>query len=237
MGSRQLNAGSGMGLRVPRSILLVENCSLMRLWNYAKGVMKRTVCADMPRYEQISEKLLFRLDAPISAQAPPEILENPMSNTAKRDGVSDQRSRTAISLRRRTSTLPTSGPQKFIPRQTFVPRNVKSVETLVHLWRKGDVSIGCPIALLNLQSGSMRKQVISGYHNSWWVSRNHKDAMARYSLIIAAIVSMNNDQINKKDEGLDEHWKSALILYHQKWDVFGILPSISTLIEKLRKKE
>lgn len=226
-----------MGLRVPRSILLVENCSLMRLRNYAKGVMERTVCADMPRYEQISEQLLFRLDALISAQAPPEILENPMSNTANRGGVADQRSRTAISLRRRPSTLPTSGPQNFIPHQTFAPRNVKSVETLVHLWRKGDVSIGCPIALRNLQSASMRKQLISGYHNSWWVSRNHKDAMARYSLIIASIVSMNNDQINKKDEGLDEHWKSALILYHQKWDVSGILPSISTLIEKLRKKE
>jgi hypothetical protein len=76
-----------MGLRVPRSILLVENCSLMRLRNYAKGVMERTVCADMPRYEQISEQLLFRLDALISAQAPPKILENPMSNTANRGGV------------------------------------------------------------------------------------------------------------------------------------------------------
>jgi hypothetical protein len=117
------------------------------------------------------------------------------------------------------------------------PRNVKSVETLVHLWRKVDVSIGCPIALLNLQSASRRKQVISGYHYSWWVSRNHRDAMTRYSLIIASIVSMNNDQINKKDEGSEEHWKSALISYHQKWDVSGILPSISTLIEKLRKKE
>ena len=33
---------------------------------------------------------------------------------------------------------------------------------------------------------------------------------------------MNNDQINTKDEGLDEHWRTALILYHQKWDVSGI---------------
>jgi hypothetical protein len=43
--------------------LLVENCSLMRLRNYAKRVMKRTVCADIPRYAQISEQLLYRLDA------------------------------------------------------------------------------------------------------------------------------------------------------------------------------
>ena len=61
--------------------------------------------------------------------------------------------------------------------------------------------------------------------------------MARYSLIIESIVSMSNDQINKKEEGLDEHWTNALILYHQKWDVSGILPSMSTLIEKLRKKD
>ena len=63
-----------------------------------------------------------------------------------------------------------------------------------------------------------------GNHNSWWESRNHKDAMARYSLIIESIVSMSNDQINKKEEGLDEHWTNALILYHQKWGVSGILP-------------
>ena len=76
-----------MGLRVPRSILLVENCSLMRVRNYAKGVTERTVCADMPRFEKILERLLFRLDALISAQVQPEIPENPMSNSANRGGV------------------------------------------------------------------------------------------------------------------------------------------------------
>jgi hypothetical protein len=83
----------------------------------------------------------------------------------------------------------------------------------------------------------MRKQLISRYHNSWWVNRNHKDAMARNGLIIASIVSMKKEQINKSDQVLDKYWKDALVLYHQKWDISGKLPSMSSLIEMLRKKD
>jgi hypothetical protein len=80
------------------------------------------------------------------------------------------------------------------------------------------VSIGCPIALRNLQSASVRMQLISGYPTSWWVNRNHKDAMARFRQIILSIVSMNNDQVIKKAKGSE----NARIAYHHKWDVFEI---------------
>jgi hypothetical protein len=226
-----------MGLRVPRSILLIETDSLKRLRNYAKGVMERTVCEDMSRYEQVSEQLLYRVDALISTHASAEIPANVLSKPTFGRAVADQRSRATVSPPRCTQSLSICVRQNFIPRQTFVPRNVKSVEKLVELWRIGDASIGCPIALRNLQSASLRKQFISGYHNSWWVSRNHKDAMARYGLVISSIASMKKEQINKNDQGLDEHWKDALILYHQKWDVSGKLPSMSSLIEMLRKKD
>jgi hypothetical protein len=126
--------------------------------------------------------------------------------------------------------------QNFTPRQMFVPRNVKSVECLMHLWCKGDAYIGCPIALRKLQAAAMRNQLIRGYHNSWWVSLNNKDAMARYSLVIASIVAVKEDQINKFDEGLDQHWNEAVSLYHRKRAVSRTLPSISALVNMLRRE-
>jgi hypothetical protein len=101
---------------------------------------------------------------------------------------------------------------------------------------KKDASIGCPIALRKLQAAAMRKKLIRGYHNSWWVSLNHKDAMARYSLVVASNVAVKEDKINKFDEGLDQHWNEAVSLYHQKWAVSGTLPSISALVKMLRRE-
>jgi hypothetical protein len=48
-----------MGLRVPRSVLVMDRASLQRLRNYTKGVMERTICADAARYEQITELLCY----------------------------------------------------------------------------------------------------------------------------------------------------------------------------------
>jgi hypothetical protein len=140
-----------VGLRFPRSILLIDADSLKRLRKYAKGVMERTICEDMSRYEQVSEHLLYRVDAQISSYGSAEIPANVLSNPTLRSAVADQRSRTTISPPRRTHSISICVRQNFIPRQTFVPRNVKSVEKLVDLWGMGDESIGCPIALRNLQ--------------------------------------------------------------------------------------
>jgi hypothetical protein len=68
MASRPLNGELGMGLRVPRSVLLMDRASLERFRNYTKGVMERTICANAARYEQITELLCFRIDARIAAQ-------------------------------------------------------------------------------------------------------------------------------------------------------------------------
>jgi hypothetical protein len=223
-----------MGLRVPRSVLVMDRASLQRLRNYTKGVMERTICADEARYEQITELLFFRIDARIAAQN-----ASAVRVPAPANGVAPASASARVSGPQppvESVPVPIRALQNFIPRQTFVPRNVKSVECLVHLWRKGDASIGCPIALRKLQAAAMRKQLIRGYHNSWWVSLNHKDAMARYSLVIASIVAVKEDQINKFDEGLDQHWKEAVLLYHQKWALSGTLPSISALVKILRRE-
>jgi hypothetical protein len=203
-----------MGLRVPRSVLAMDRASLQRLRNYTKGVMERTICADEARYEQITELLFFRIDARIAAQnASAARVPDPAN------GIAPASASARVSGPQppvESVPVPIRALQNFIPRQTFVPRNVKSVECLVHLWQKGDASIGCPMALRKLQAAAMRKQLIRGYHNSWWVSLNHKDAMARYSLVIASIVAVKEDQINKFDEGLDQHWTRSRFIVSSK---------------------
>jgi hypothetical protein len=57
-----------MGLRVPRSVLVMDRASLQRSRKYTKGVIERTICADAARYEQITELLCFRIDARIAAK-------------------------------------------------------------------------------------------------------------------------------------------------------------------------
>jgi hypothetical protein len=74
MARRPMNGGSGMGLRVPRSILLIDTDSLKLLRNFAKEVMERTICEDMSRYEKVSEQILYRVDALLLLMFRPKFL-------------------------------------------------------------------------------------------------------------------------------------------------------------------
>jgi hypothetical protein len=129
--------------------------------------MERTICADERRYEQLTELLCFRIEAQIAAQNT-SVVRIPTTANGSAPAAQLASARVAAPQPRVASVpVPIRAPQNFTPRQTFVPRNVKSVEDLVHLRRKGEKSIGCPIALRKLQAAVMRKQLIRGYHNSW----------------------------------------------------------------------
>jgi hypothetical protein len=93
--------------------------------------MKRSICTDAVGCEQLTELLCFRIDPRIAAQntsavriPAPANWSTPTSANARAAGPQP-----CVT----SAIVPNRGRQNFVPRQMFVPRNVQSVECLVHV--------------------------------------------------------------------------------------------------------
>lgn len=118
----------------------------------------------------------------------------------------------------------------------YIPGLPKTIEEVITLWRRGSTDgMYKPVRLF--EKSSTRKDIISNYDPESWFKGGQKSAYFRFKEIVFFAHEMCPVVCNVWEEGLDEHWKSAIVQYNLEMKDCVKPVSMSALVLRIRREK